>query len=983
MIRHIFHIIIVSVVISIPVVFINCSINNPMEDFRIIVKGPALGTSFAGRFVNTADGLPIFDSVVEVNIEGPDKEKIANLSNTPKVQFKAPSGFLSFSLLKDIIPSEEEPVEFIVVAHAEDYVSTSKRFVITEPDDYDFSIRMVNIENTPPGVSAVIDSSGIVENGFLDRPIILTTESVSEEGKSQGATVSIPANIILRDAEGNFLIGRITTSLVHFTTQDEQSVSAFPGGFEVEASIDGQQEEVLFFTGGFAAIDMVDEEGRSAHTLENGKINIQMDLDNELLNPETGEIVQSGDEIGTWSYDDLTGEWAFEGNIEVMSGDGSGQFGTSFDVTHLTWWNLDWKGNTCPSGVSLVFTGGGNFGKTIRLSTENPYQWMRENTTEDNRFNFRNFPLNVPIKIEVNINGFETIFATTITVTDCDHTFEINIPESGDLVDYTCAIRAYCKDDPDIRFGPSIPVYYKLSSEEIYAYGGVMDGGEFTFENLIWGEKYQFMGVYEDQPPFVAEQIVGLVDTFYIEYPLDESFCDGEEPGYNSRLIRENPWGLVTRHKDGYPQSFPFPYYMYFSPGGTGNYHIQNQLYPLVWSTYDHDLMLFIPNGLPRMGTFEVIDDGDNVYLEYDYDINSRTENSSYNETYVLMGRIGEIFDIIDLHSDRTFFRAEVRENGVLTQEHPTYLQFQNSDGGFGNDGVIIDRNREQEFSLYNYIDTLFWDESLWEGERKIIQVESSLDDTSFTISSVDHNGATLAEEYVPLYHSRLNHTLLQLTSHSIGGTEYDTEKWILLTADNLNQFTWEDDEMELLYSVRYNDEKWLFQMQDFPSVRRYDGAWNGNDLELSRQTVDGMEIETFRLVNQDETLSGTWRLTERLVDGTAEPPESIDEYLQINSSGILARYTWSAAYDVYINIGWKYWFINSENEMWFIVNHNNPVLISEYNRINDSSFSISFEQDREEIVETYEFPQPPGTLQFVPPSIHGERNNAISSLWR
>ncbi|MDP8205559.1 MAG: hypothetical protein P9L92_02760 [Candidatus Electryonea clarkiae] len=954
----------------------SCTIPDPLEDFRIVVKGPALGTSFAGRFVNAVDGMPIFSTPVNVKIEGPDKDKVSTLTNVAQTQFRAPSGFLSFALLEDVMPSADNPVEFVVVASADNFVSTSHRFVLTEQGDYSFSLRMVNIERTPPGVAAAVDTNAEASAGVLNQPLVLTTESESEDGSSLGATISLPANTILKDADGNPLEGKLTTSMVQFTTQDEKSVASFPGGFDVSANVDGEMQDLLFFTGGFTAIDITDEEGRSAHTFEDGAMEIQFELDDQLFNPVTGEQVQAGDEIGIWSYNDETGEWTSEGNAVMGAGEESGELRTSFEATHLSYWNLDWHyGNRCSSVLSEFLNDPG-FSKTVRVSSTNPSQWYRERTITDEEIIFRNFPMNIPIRLQVSISGVGSVIDTTINVTNCSQEYSFDFADLGieSTVDIVGAVRAYCEDEPDVRFGPSIPVYYKLAEEEEYTYAGVLDGGEITYENLQFGETYQFMGVYEDQPPFISEFTIESLDTIYIEYPLDASFCAGNDPVYNTNLRESTPWGLIERRRNGSSMSFDEPYFAFFNWDGEGNYQIEDQLYPLTWSTFDDQLMMSVPMGLPRVGEFEVYTENNNRYLSYTYDVETSEDDATYSEVYELTTSIDDLEEITNLHWSRYYLLGELFEDDEQIAAPLEYLYYHDEGRGFQPDGWAINEDSTSRFYVYSFQDSLYWDESLWGGERKMIGLSTTPEDTTFAISYENPAGSTIEERYVPLYRERFSHVAMTSISRMVNGVEEESDNWMLFTQVSNNQYFKDGDEINRFSSALYNDDYWLFNVNENPNLRLFNSSWDNDIVALSHNTETDTIVEAFQFVEQDTSLGttngGYWRLSERLVDGLPEdlPPDSIRAYLTISRHGYLSSNIWSDDYERYLSGSWKYWFITADNVMWWVMDQDDPVLEADYIRNDTNSFSLTFILDDEEITETYESFEPPEMLRSVPP---------------
>ncbi len=142
---------------------------------------------------------------------------------------------------------------------------------------------------------------------------------------------------------------------------NEQSLSAFPGGFVVSTQNEDAREEGIFTTAGFVAVDM--SVNNTPVEQFDGDVSIDIDIPAGTMNPETGQPVQPGDVIPLYSYDEDTGEWTFERDVTIPSnGSGlakghPGNYRVTIDnITHLSYWNLDWfDTDYCETGVTLNF----------------------------------------------------------------------------------------------------------------------------------------------------------------------------------------------------------------------------------------------------------------------------------------------------------------------------------------------------------------------------------------------------------------------------------------------------------------------------------------------------------------------------------------------------------------------------------------------------------------------------------------------------
>ncbi len=134
-------------------------------------------------------------------------------------------------------------------------------------------------------------------------------------------------------------------------------------------------------------------------------VSVQIGIKPNTNNPITGTTVRAGDVIPLWSYDENNGNWKFEGNYTVNSKIGLGGNQELFikkdDVTHLSWYNLDWFFNSCYQSATFNIVGGCWHYLFWYLEYANGQGYIGSGYVfgADPTLKFINAPANIPVKL--------------------------------------------------------------------------------------------------------------------------------------------------------------------------------------------------------------------------------------------------------------------------------------------------------------------------------------------------------------------------------------------------------------------------------------------------------------------------------------------------------------------------------------------------------------------------------------------------------
>jgi hypothetical protein len=331
--------------------------------------------------------------------------------------------------------------------------------------------------------------------GTTTTPIVISTANSSTGGGSgntnQDVEIAIPSGTQFKNEAGTTVSGAdLKVEVVSFDARDSNALANFPGGFSPNGVLNlpgaggnrSDSNEVYFQTGGFTSVDMT--VGNQAIRSFNQPINVSVDVDSLTINPNTGTVVQVGDSLPIWSYDNQTAAWSYE-RVGVITRDNSGKMKVSFPTTHLSWFNLDWYGVRCrsntrlqvnvpnlPTGVKRYFWIEIVHAGTNQLVT----QWAASNQFIGNGelVNFQSVPFRNTANQVVNMPA----------------------PPAPVSLDVTgvCANKSY------VQFRPSFPLYYKAAtSTGPYDYLGYVNNGSFSTTSLNIGSTYKFRSYFNGQ----------------------------------------------------------------------------------------------------------------------------------------------------------------------------------------------------------------------------------------------------------------------------------------------------------------------------------------------------------------------------------------------------------------------------------------------------------------------------------------------------
>ncbi|MBU1370559.1 MAG: hypothetical protein KJ578_04810 [Bacteroidetes bacterium] len=503
---------------------------------QLIIDYNLIETTVDVQFYDAATGELIGrngDASVNVKITGADKNGVMDVTGvqSQSMQYATQRGMVGLALLPEAAytPSATKPISFNLVADIPGYLSTSQKVTLVATGRTQIRVNMVHKDNPPEGVT-VARETGVTTavNGRVENPATVTTPG----GR---ARIEIPAGIILRDAGGNALSGSINMDIVHFDNTVEEALAAFPGGLMTNVTrSDGSEEDGMFYSAGFVAIEITDGSGRQAATFEEGTVAMEAVVSPQTFNPETNGNVAAGDVVPVWSYDENTGEWTEEGTttLELVNG----ELTAGFELTHLSYYNFDWfYGAYCYSGVPFVFNATNTTcdcyqmqGAMYRQSDDSFLTYVYMWVCGDEPVYTAYAPGGIPVKIVWDENYYDNVSIapesqpTMIDDLCAGNPIQINVvtqPSSS----ITVEVEVYCASEPNVIIRPSFGAWYREINSWNWHWAE-MNNGDAEICDVQVGNTY-VVGIYYDNNWYETEVTVTQEAYSYVGFELPADVC--------------------------------------------------------------------------------------------------------------------------------------------------------------------------------------------------------------------------------------------------------------------------------------------------------------------------------------------------------------------------------------------------------------------------------------------------------------------------
>lgn len=309
---------------------------NPIENVNVNVNTQSLSQSpTLVKFVKANPAGPEIPASMSVTISGPGKD-LVQADNGGKT-FKAANGLLPLTLSRFAKPTPNNPVVFTVSAQVDGYAPISTLISISSPDEVTKVELPMLAYSAPAKGTAVVQTEKPLNAGVAATELKIETTPTATT--PQAATITIPSGTQMLDANKQLInAGSVKASVVYYGTTEKEGLKAGRNLMVATNPIGPNNQQIngeaIFIYAGTVSINITAGDKQVKHFSK--PITVEVDLNPEMLNPLTEQLIKAGDVIPVWSRNEETGQWAHEGSTTVTTA--GGKLKAVMYVNHLSDW---------------------------------------------------------------------------------------------------------------------------------------------------------------------------------------------------------------------------------------------------------------------------------------------------------------------------------------------------------------------------------------------------------------------------------------------------------------------------------------------------------------------------------------------------------------------------------------------------------------------------------------------------------------------
>jgi len=242
-----------------------------------------------------------------------------------------------------------EPINISLEIYGNDYLTKTTTLTIN-PDDFITEINetVLKVSDVPEGV-AIKQQNVALSGGSNTNAVDISTNTSSDD---TSAEVTIPSKNTFKDINGNPInSGNLGVQLVYFdANNDDASRASINGNVNTLIDEDGKTLTNVILSP-LATIDVKMSVGSTEVKEFSNPININLDINKNLINPNTGVKVAVGDKISIYSTSDNI-NWKYLGEQSIIKKGSKLQ--VSFNTDHLSTFSAAFKVEKCTNGKATL-----------------------------------------------------------------------------------------------------------------------------------------------------------------------------------------------------------------------------------------------------------------------------------------------------------------------------------------------------------------------------------------------------------------------------------------------------------------------------------------------------------------------------------------------------------------------------------------------------------------------------------------------------
>jgi hypothetical protein len=471
------------------------------DNIRVKVNTNIFTSPTSVRLVNlNTTSVTKFPDKLVVKVTGAGAAKVYTSDGAST--FTMYGGFMSLALDKSAAPSPANPINFTITGTLTGFAPIVYQVSITSDSAASIVIPVVEYANTPANTAVAVQSVSLTNNATTTVTHITAAGNIIAP---VAATLTVDSGTIFEDVNKTPLNGgTLTAKIIQFGTDNSASIQSIPGGLSPVNVIGADGNPIRgganMVPAGSLSIVM-DVDGNIVRNFST-PIQAKIPLSPSLKNFVTGNAIAIGDLIPVWSMDETTGQWKNE-DIATVTNVG-GVLTASFNVTHLSTWNLAWAGTSCTQPLALHISpsdpkyNGGNY--TLQLYTANGSPVGNVISTglhAGSVVYINNVPSGQQLQVVVVDNSKNMVAVTTPVFTSCttsDVTISVPVTLSSSINVATNFI-GYCKNK-NINANLTGTVNYQGTGALDYGSIAIVNGiSAFTIVN---GSTYTISCIYNN-----------------------------------------------------------------------------------------------------------------------------------------------------------------------------------------------------------------------------------------------------------------------------------------------------------------------------------------------------------------------------------------------------------------------------------------------------------------------------------------------------
>lgn len=321
----------------------------PTENIKVIINTSSLFKApLLIHFENANSSSTTRLGDFEVKITGKDADLVQMGSGG--TEFRASQGFLPLALKAAARPTSSNPLTFNVFAEIKGFAPISKTITIAKDSLLVYNISVIEFSKPADG-TAVVENEVILNAGVTTSVVNFSTSTTVT--LSEKVAITIPSGTQMQDENKSLInANRLKSNILLYGSSTPSLTSIFPGGLNSLKAVDKNNVSIPgginFVTAGLFDLSLT--AGTTPVLNVSKPIEVNQELENKLINFNSGLTVKAGDKIPLWSLNEETGVWKAEGDAQVVIGT-AGKLMAKYTITHLAKWNLAWGWSASTASV--------------------------------------------------------------------------------------------------------------------------------------------------------------------------------------------------------------------------------------------------------------------------------------------------------------------------------------------------------------------------------------------------------------------------------------------------------------------------------------------------------------------------------------------------------------------------------------------------------------------------------------------------------